>query len=298
MNDKLNKQTAVLYSNTPPSKEQEERFIDFLQKKYNDNISLIWKKTDIPEGGFKLKVGSEIFNWNVEEHLSQFKEALSEIKTNGENIIPLIRETIDNWTPKAIAHEIGEVLTVGDGIATVGGLENATYGEILLFESGVRGMVQDLRDDEIGCILFGNDDEITEGSSVKRTGKTAGLPVGDEFIGRVVNALGVPIDGKGEIHSDDYRPIENPAPGIIDRQPVSAPMETGILAIDSMFPIGRGQRELIIGDRQTGKTAIALDTILNQKGKDVICIYVAIGQKVSSVAQLVQNLNMLLHIVL
>ena len=173
MNDKLNKQPAILYSNTPPSKEQEERFIDFLQKKYNDNISLIWKKTDIPEGGFKLKVGSEIFNWNVEEHLSQFKETLSEIKTKGENIIPLIRETIDNWTPKAIAHEIGEVLTVGDGIATVGGLENATYGEILLFESGVRGMVQDLRDDEIGCILFGNDDEITEGSSVKRTGKTA-----------------------------------------------------------------------------------------------------------------------------
>ena len=152
-------------------------------------------------------------------------------------------------------------------------------------------MVQDLRDDEIGCILFGNDDEITEGSSVKRTGKTAGLPVGDEFIGRVINALGIPIDGKGEIHSDDYRPIENPAPGIIDRQPVSAPMETGILAIDSMFPIGRGQRELIIGDRQTGKTAIALDTILNQKGKDVICIYVAIGQKASSVAQLVQNLK-------
>ena len=271
MNDKLNKQPAILYSNTPPSKEQEERFIDFLQKKYNDNISLIWKKTDIPEGGFKLKVGSEIFNWNVEEHLSQFKATLSEIKTKGENIIPLIRETIDNWTPKAIAHEIGEVLTVGDGIATVGGLENATYGEILLFESGVRGMVQDLRDDEIG--------------------KTAGLPVGDEFIGRVVNALGVPIDGKGEIHSDDYRPIENPAPGIIDRQPVSAPMETGILAIDSMFPIGRGQRELIIGDRQTGKTAIAVDTILNQKGKDVICIYVAIGQKASSVAQLVQNLK-------
>ena len=291
MNDKLNKQPAILYSNTPPSKEQEERFIDFLQKKYNDNISLIWKKTDIPEGGFKLKVGSEIFNWNVEEHLSQFKETLSEIKTKGENIIPLIRETIDNWTPKAIAHEIGEVLTVGDGIATVGGLENATYGEILLFESGVRGMVQDLRDDEIGCILFGSDDEITEGSSVKRTGKTAGLPVGDEFIGRVINALGIPIDGKGEIHSDDYRPLENPAPGIIDRQPVSAPMETGILAIDSMFPIGRGQRELIIGDRQTGKTAIAVDTILNQKGKDVICIYVAIGQKASSVAQLVQNLK-------
>lgn len=162
---------------------------------------------------------------------------------------------------------------------------------VILFSSGVRGMAQNLREDEVGCILFGSDEEISEGSTVKRTGKTAGIPVGNNFIGRVVNSLGVPIDGKGEIISEEYRPIENPAPGIIDRQPVDTPLETGILAIDSMFPIGRGQRELIIGDRQTGKTAIAVDTILNQKGKDVICIYVAIGQKASSVAQLVQNLK-------
>ena len=152
-------------------------------------------------------------------------------------------------------------------------------------------MVQDLKRGEVGCVLFGSDEEITEGSFVRRTGKTAGIPVGDEFLGRVVDALGTPIDGKGEIPAVGYRPIEMPAPEIIDRQPVNQPMETGLLAIDSMFPIGRGQRELIIGDRQTGKTAVALDTILNQKGKDVICIYVAIGQKASSIAQLVENLT-------
>ena len=274
MNDKIYTQTAVLYSNTPPSDEQEKKFIDFLKQRYNEDISLVWKKTDIPEGGFKLEIGSEVFDWSIDGRLAQFKEALSKLKNKSNDIIPLIRETVENWTPEAIAEEIGEVLTVGDGIATVSGLKNATYGEILLFTSGVRGMVQDLRDGEIGCILFGSDEEISEGSTVKRTGKTAGVPVGDEFIGRVVNALGVPIDGQGEIHSVDYRAVENPAPGIIDRQPVCAPMETGILAIDSMFPIGRGQRELIIGDRQTGKTAIAIDTILNQKGKDVICISV------------------------
>ena len=291
MNDKIYTKTAVLYSNTPPSDEQEKKFIDFLKQRYNEDIPLVWKKTDIPEGGFKLEVGSEIFDWSINGRLAQFKDALSKLKNKSEDIIPLIRETVKIWTPVAIAEEVGEGLTVGDGIANVSGLKNATYGEILLFTSGVRGMVQDLRDGEIGCILFGSDEEISEGSMVKRTGKTAGVPVGDEFIGRVVNALGVPIDGQGEIHSVDYRAVENPAPGIIDRQPVCTPMETGILTIDSMFPIGRGQRELIIGDRQTGKTAIAIDTILNQKGKDVICIYVAIGQKASSVAQLVQNLK-------
>lgn len=291
MSDKFYVKTAVLYSNTPPTDEQEKKFALFLKQRYNEDVSLVWKKTDIPEGGFKLEVGSEIFDWSVDGRLAQFKDAISRLKNKSNNIIPLIRSTVESWTPKAIAEEVGEVLTVGDGIATVSGLKNVTYGEILLFTSGIRGMVQDLRDYEIGCILFGSDEEISEGSTVKRTGKTAGVPVGDEYIGRVVNALGVPIDGQGEIHSEDYRAVENPAPGIIDRQPVCTPMETGILSIDSMFPIGRGQRELIIGDRQTGKTAIAVDTILNQKGKNVICIYVAIGQKASSVAQLVQNLK-------
>ena len=292
MNEKaFHKKTAVLYSNTPPSTQQEQQFLTFLEQRYHTYISLVWKKSEMPEGSFRLEVCSEVFDWSTDGHLAQFKAALSKLKNQSHDIIPLIRETVVNWTPEAIAEEVGEVLTVGDGIATVSGLNNATYGEILLFASGVKGMVQELREDEIGCILFGDDEDIREGSKVKRSGKTAGMPVGNGFIGRVVNALGVPIDGQGDIDADGYRPIEHPAPGIIDREPVCTPMETGILAIDSMFPIGRGQRELIIGDRQTGKTAIAIDTILNQKGKNVICIYVAIGQKASSVAQLVQNLK-------
>lgn len=282
---------AVLYSNIPPSESQEKKFIEFLSKKYGEDISFVWKEDSSIEGGFKLEVGSEVYDWRLNGRFLQLKDTILELTKKGENLIPLLKDAIKDWTPKAISHEVGTVLTVGDGIATVEGLENATYGEILVFSSGVRGMVQDLRENEIGCILFGSDEEVSEGSIVRRTGKTAGIPVGDDFIGRVVNALGDPIDGKGEIFSEEYRPIENPAPSIIDRQPVDTPMETGILAIDSMFPIGRGQRELIIGDRQTGKTAIAIDTILNQKGKDVICIYVAIGQKASSVAQLVQNLK-------
>ena len=187
--------------------------------------------------------------------------------------------------------EVGKVIWVGDGIATVYGIEHAMYGEIVIFENGIRGMVQDIRRDQVGCIILGKDTEIKEGTKVTRTKKKAGVPVGDAYIGRIINALGAPIDGKGEIPADDYRAIEQEAPGIVDRQSVNQPMETGILAIDSMFPIGRGQRELIIGDRQTGKTSIAVDTILNQKGKDVICIYVAIGQKASTVAKLVNTLT-------
>ena len=187
--------------------------------------------------------------------------------------------------------EVGKVIWVGDGIATVYGIEHAMYGEIVIFENGIRGMVQDIRRDQVGCIILGKDIEIKEGTKVTRTKKKAGVPVGDAYIGRIINALGAPIDGKGEIPADDYRAIEQEAPGIVDRQSVNQPMETGILAIDSMFPIGRGQRELIIGDRQTGKTSIAVDTILNQKGKDVICIYVAIGQKASTVAKLVNTLT-------
>ena len=180
---------------------------------------------------------------------------------------------------------------VGDGIANVDGIDHAFYGEIVQFDSGVKGMVQDVRRDEIGIILFGRDTEIKEGTRVVRTGKMAGIPVGDAFKGRIIDALGTPIDGQGDIAADGFRPIEFPAPSIVDRKSVSVPMETGLLAIDSMFPIGRGQRELIIGDRQTGKTSIALDTILNQKGKDVICIYVAIGQKASTIAKLVNTLR-------
>ncbi len=228
----------------------------------------------------------------VDYYLDQLKEEWKNIAFESEeDLIPLMREAMQSWEPEQISETEGEVLTVGDGIATVSGLESAEYGEILLFSSGIRGMVQDLKPDAIGCILFGDEQEITAGSPVRRTKRTAGIPVGEDFLGRVVDALGNPIDGKGSIVSQGYRPVESPAPGIIDRQPVHTPLETGLLTIDSMFPIGRGQRELIIGDRQTGKTAIALDTMLNQKGKGVVCIYVAIGQKASSVAQLVENLK-------
>ncbi|HIW42141.1 MAG TPA: F0F1 ATP synthase subunit alpha [Candidatus Mediterraneibacter vanvlietii] len=210
---------------------------------------------------------------------------------NSDEIISILREEIENFDMMSRDSEVGTVVAVGDGIATIYGIDHAMYGEIVTFETGLKGMVQDIRKDEVGCILFGSDGEIREGTKVSRTGKRAGIPAGEGFIGRVVNALGEPIDGRGEIKSDDYRPIETEAPGIIDRKSVSVPMETGILSIDAMFPIGRGQRELIIGDRQTGKTSIAMDTILNQKGKDVICIYVAIGQKASTVAQVVNTLK-------
>ena len=210
---------------------------------------------------------------------------------NPDEIISILKEEIKNYDEISKDQEVGTVISVGDGIATVYGIDHAMYGEVVTFENGLKGMVQDVRANSMGCILFGKDTGIKEGTKVARTGKQAGIPVGDKFIGRIVNALGEPIDGKGEIQAEEYRPIENPAPGIIDRKSVTVPLETGILSIDSMFPIGRGQRELIIGDRQTGKTSIATDTIINQKGKDVICIYVAIGQKASTVAKVVSNLE-------
>ena len=282
---------AVLHSAVEPTEAQKSRFEAFLRKKYGQEVVLQWEQDAAPENGFRLEVGADLYDWSLEGRLRQFREQLEQLKPAGMSVIPLMREAVRNWQPEVTPEEVGSVLTVGDEIATVSGLENAAYGEILQFASGVKGMVQDLRPDRVGCVLFGDSESIEEGSIVRRTGKTAGIPVGGGFLGRVVDALGTPIDGQGDIPAENYLPIESPAPGIIDRQPVNRPMETGLLAIDSMFPIGRGQRELIIGDRQTGKTAIALDTILNQKGKDVVCIYVAIGQKSSSVAQLVENLK-------
>lgn len=284
------KAVAVLRGSRRPDAEQEKRFAEFLLRTYGREIPLTFEE-DKMLNGFTLTVGTDVYDWSLKSRLRQFEEKLKALKSGSDSVIPLMKEAVEDFTPSAEAEETGTVLTVGDEIAVVSGLEHAAYGEILLFSSGVKGMVQDLRHNEIGCVLFGDDAEITEGSLVRRSGKTAGIPVGDGFLGRVVDALGTPIDGKGDISAEGYRPIECPAPGIIDRQPVNAPMETGLLAIDSMFPIGRGQRELIIGDRQTGKTAVALDTILNQKGKNVVCIYVAIGQKSSSVAQLVETLK-------
>ena len=282
--------SATLWSSAEPSPEQYRRFGAFLARRYGPT-ELCWVRDETLAGGFRLQVGEDIYDWSLEGRLRQLQEEVRTLRPGREGIIPLIRETIGAFKPSAAPEETGTVLTVGDEIATVGGLRNACYGEILLFENGIKGMVQDLRRESVGCILFGSSREISAGSAVRRSGKTAGMPVGGGYLGRVVDALGQPIDGGGEIRPEDYRPIEAPAPGILDRQPVNTPMETGLLAVDAMFPIGRGQRELIIGDRQTGKTAIALDTILNQKGKDVICIYVAIGQKSSSVAQLVGNLS-------
>ena len=211
---------------------------------------------------------------------------------SSQEIISIIKSEIEDYDiHRENEQETGSVIWVGDGIAIVYGIDHAMYGEIVVFENGVKGMVQDIRRHEIGCILFGKDTGITQGTKVVRTKRRAGVPVGSGFLGRVVNALGEPIDGLGPVVSEGYRPVEQEAPGIVDRKSVGVPMETGILAIDSMFPIGRGQRELIIGDRQTGKTSIALDTILNQKGKDVVCIYVAIGQKASTVAKLVNTLK-------
>ena len=282
--------TATFWSRTEPSPAQREKLQTFLEKRYGPT-TLEWVQDGSLKGGFRLRVGEDIYDWSVEGRLRQLQEKLRDLNPGRDGIIPLIRETIETWDPATAPQETGTVLTVGDEIATVSGLKNVRYGEILLFPGGIKGMAQDLKRDSVGCVLFGGSQEIHAGDSVRRSGKTAGMPVGDAFLGRVVDALGQPIDGKGDIRASDYRPIEALAPGILDRQPVDTPMETGLLAVDAMFPIGRGQRELIIGDRQTGKTAIALDTILNQKGKGVICVYVAIGQKSSSVAQLVGNLS-------
>ena len=282
---------AVLLSAVRPSQEQEKRFLAFLAEKYGEGTTLTWQKSDDYPDGFRLEVGAEVYDWSAGGRLSQFKDALEKLAATQGDVIPLLKETVLSWTPQAMAQEVGTVLTVGDGIARVDGLEGAAYGEVLLFDGGVRGMVQDLSEDSVGCILFDDDASVCAGSTVRRTGRTAGVPVGEGFLGRVVNALGVPIDGGGDIRADGYRAVESPAPGIIDRQSVDTPLETGILTVDSMFPIGRGQRELIIGDRQTGKTAIAVDAIINQKGKDMICIYVAIGQKASTVAGIVETLE-------
>ncbi len=287
----MKKSKAYIYSASKPSDSQLKRFCAFLKDKYGEKITPEWVESDMYPGGFRLEVGDDVYDWSVSGRLDQLKRRIAEVRGDGVKIVPLIRDAISKWEPAAIAEETGKVVSVGDGIVNASGLPHASYGEIVVFECGVKGMVQDLRPDGCGVIVFGDCRDISAGSFVRRTSRTAGIPVGNAFLGRVVDALGNPIDGKGEIAADGYRPIEFAAPGIIDRQPVNKPMETGLLVIDSMFPIGRGQRELIIGDRQTGKTAIALDAILNQKGKNVVCIYVAIGQKASSVVRLVDTLR-------
>lgn len=288
--EEKNISVAKLFCVNPPDEKQKEGILDFLEKKSGVRPSLEIINDDSVVSGFILRYNGLEYDWSAEGRARQLRADIENVSAHKKkNIIRLLKETVENFNLYVKGEEIGKVVAVGDGVATVSGLEHAAYGEILMFESGVKGLVLDLKRDAIGCVLFGGDGDVSAGSRVVRTGVTAGMPAGEGFVGRVVDALGSPIDGGEPIDADEYMPVEADAPGIIDRQPVDEPMETGILAIDTMFPIGRGQRELIIGDRQTGKTAIATDTILNQKGKGVICIYVAIGQKASSVARVAQT---------
>jgi len=312
--DKNSKELKVsLFYVTPPLDSQLDKIKEFVASKKGVSkeevqIELIEKKDLV--GGFVLRIGTHEYDWSTKGRLDQLMAELlnsddASQETDGTNYIDdgldaqsiakdrlsKLRSSIEGFAPKTEEQEVGFVVTVGDGIARIQGIDHAMYGEIIEFESGAKGMVQDIKSDSIGCILFNKADTVAEGARVNRTGKKTGVPVGEGFLGRVVDALGNPIDGGGDVVASDFRPVEHEAPGIVERKSVSTPLETGILAIDSMFPIGRGQRELIIGDRQTGKTAIAVDTIINQKGKGVICIYVAIGQKSSTVAKLVNTLD-------
>ena len=286
---------------TPPSERQVAQFKEFLSKRYHTasaaDVDLTVEMDPSVGGGFILAVGSDEFDWSTRGRERQFEDQIDEARQRASRgadqgkIVSIMQEAVEAFHLAAKASEVGTVETVGDGIVTISGFDHVQYGEIVLFDNGVKGMIQDIKSDSVGAILFDQEGTIGEGSHVTGTGKRAGIPVSDAYLGRVVDALGNPIDGGVAIKASDYRPIENEAPGIIDRQPVNVPLQTGILAIDSMFPIGRGQRELIIGDRQTGKTAIATDAILNQKGKNCICIYVAIGQKSSTIAGIVNTLQ-------
>jgi len=288
---------ATVFCVTEPDDKQLKGIEEFICKEENASSAKInIVKDESLIGGFIIQVGSKQYDRSLKTKINEIKNKVIENAkrlpfSDKDNIISILRSEIQDYEFEVSGDEIGSVISVGDSIATIHGLDHVMYGEIVIFDCGIKGMIQDIKKNTVGCILFGDDSEIHEGSRVKRTHKKAGVPVGEAFIGRIVNSLGEPIDGMGEIKADDYRPVENNAPSIVERKSVDTPLATGILSIDSMFPIGRGQRELVIGDRQTGKTSIAIDTILNQKGKDVICIYNAIGQKASSVAKLVSNLQ-------
>lgn len=294
-NENLN---ATLRCVTRPSAAQEEKIKTFLKNKYQaENITLTISIDPSVRGGFILSANNDEYDWSTRSRQQQLQEQIQaardqaiQMKKDG-TLMSILKEAIEQFEATSQENEVGYVETIGDGIATILGLDHAMYGEVVVFENGTKGMVLDITTENIGVILFDTEGTIGQGTKVSRTKKQAGMPVSSNFLGRVVDPLGNPIDGLGPIEAAEMRPIEEPAPNIIDRKPVTTPMETGILSIDSMFPIGRGQRELIIGDRQTGKTSIALDTILNQKGKDCICIYVSIAQKASTVANLVNTLK-------
>lgn len=287
----MNNIKAILKCKKEPTSSQFNKIQNFINQNYNRKIELIWEEDESIDKGFTLEVGEDFYDWTLEGKIDQLEINIEKIDLNNHDYLNALNNVFHDFQPKKEAGEVGRVETIGDGIAKVSGLKNASYGEVLVFKTGVKGMILDIQDDFLGCILFGDDEEIYQGSAVHRTQRTAGIMVTDEMIGRVVNALGSPIDAKSSFEKGEFYSIERHAPGIMDRKPVDKPLETGLLTIDSMFPIGRGQRELIIGDRQTGKTAIAIDTILNQKDKDIICVYVAIGQKASSVSQIYRTLQ-------
>lgn len=297
---------AVVRYVTPLTESQQADLRRFIMDKFmKEDVAIEYRHDPDIIGGFILNAGDIEYDKSYRTSLRLMKESLhskaAEYSENaGEDkivsgsmsdIISVLKTEVKDFDVKIGATETGFITRLGDGIARVQGMNSVMYGELVEFETGIRGIVQSLEEKTAGVVLLGDDHGLTEGSSVVRTGKRAGIGVSDELLGRVVDALGSPIDGLGNISAEDYFPIEREAPGVIERKSVNVPLQTGILAIDSMFPIGRGQRELIIGDRQTGKTSIAVDTIINQKGQDVICIYVAIGQKSSTVAQVVNTLK-------
>lgn len=293
---------AVVRYVTPLTESQQAELRKFIMEKFTkDEVDIEYRRDPDIIGGFILNAGDVEFDRSYRTSLRAIREDLknkaaeavekSGKDLNSGDIISILKTEVKDFDIKSGSAETGTVLRLGDGIARVHGLSGVMYGELVEFETGIRGIVQNLEEKSVGVVLLGDDRGLTEGSSVIRTGKRAGIGVSDELLGRVVDALGSPIDGLNPIHAEDYFPIEREAPGVIERKSVSVPLQTGILAIDSMFPIGRGQRELIIGDRQTGKTSIAVDTIINQKGQNVVCVYVAIGQKSSTVAQVVNTLK-------
>ena len=268
-----------------------EKIGKVIEDKYgHDAVDIRVERNDAVIGGVCVSVGDSRYNATLQHQLSRVKKIVAETDDAGD-VMEVFKETLANAPTDIDSYQTGRVISLSDGICRVSGLSDVMSGELLEFRGDLRGMVMDLERDNVGVVLLGNYDNVQEGDEVRRTGRIIEVPVGEAMLGRVVDALGRPVDGKGRINTDEVRPIETKAPGVIDRKGVSVPMQTGIKAIDALIPIGRGQRELIIGDRQTGKTSIALDTIINQKGKDMICIYVAIGQKESTVASFVEKLR-------
>ena len=282
---------AIIHYAKRPSEGDLQELKKILQKTYNaTDVVLEEHQNDDILGGYMLQIGNKVFDNTFKLTFDKLERQLRKEKGR-EDIISIMKSDINGFEDEFSIEEGGYVHHLHDGIAAVKGISKAMYGEIVLFENGLKGLVQNIDETEILCMVLGDEQTLTEGTRVLRTKRRAGIPVGDSILGRVVDALGAPIDGKGEIEAKDWYMLERKAAGVIERQSVNVPLQTGIMAIDSMFPIGRGQRELIIGDRQTGKTAIVVDTILNQKDKDVICVYVAIGQKASTIAQVMTNLK-------